>query len=134
MMWYDGKHLGFDALKGLTLTNIDGLKVGSDRVTFTAEDGRTFVMYHSQDCCESVDVNEIVGEPDWLVGTPIVEAYESTNSAEPKPSEYADSFTWTFYHLATQRGFVMIRWLGESNGYYSESVDFVETTPSNINA
>jgi hypothetical protein len=56
-------------------------------------------------------------------------AEESTSNEHPsdhKPSEYDESFTWTFYKFATRKGYVDVRWFGQSNGYYSESVTFVE--------
>lgn len=115
----------FKELLGKTLVEIIGAK-GDDRITFKDSEGKEYVMYHSQDCCESVSVDDINGEWSDLIGTPITMAEESTNSDEPKPSEYADSFTWTFYKLATVKGFVDIKWLGESNGYYSERVSFCE--------
>jgi len=99
------------------------IQLTDDEIVFTRTDGRVFRMYHSQDCCESVYIKEIVGDVADLVGTPILEAYEESNSPEDVGS---DSVTWTFYKIATVRGTVNISWYGESNGYYSESVDWME--------
>lgn len=132
-MSYDETDKPFAALMGETLTEVTGMKVGSDRVEFTAASGRTFVMYHSQDCCESVSIEDVAGNPDDLLNSPITMADESSSGDRPadvpEPEYAPESQTWTFYRFATVKGYVTLRWLGESNGYYSESVTFAETTP-----
>lgn len=111
-------------LLGKTLTHCVGRK-GEDEIRFVTTDGETYVLYHCQDCCESVVVEDICGELSDLVGSPITQAEEVGNEPDPgKPGEYTESWTWTFYRLSTMKGQVVIRWLGESNGYYSESVSF----------
>lgn len=123
----------FAELIGKTLTQIAGMEAKSDCIEFTCSDGSQYVMYHSQDCCEDVDIESVVGDVANLIGSPILVAEESTSEDDPDgyllPNDYRESFTWTFYKLATVKGWVDIRWLGESNGYYSESVDFARTAP-----
>jgi hypothetical protein len=108
-------------LLGKTLVKVIGKK-GDGEIQFVTTEGEKFYMYHQQDCCESVLVEDICGDMDDLVGSPIVQADEETNRDESL--DY--SMTWTFYRLATAKGQVVIRWLGTSNGFYSESVDFVK--------
>jgi hypothetical protein len=115
----------FNELVGKTLTNIE--KQGDNVLIFTCYDGTKYAMYHSQDCCESVSIDDICGDLDDLIGSPIIRATEDTSDQNPAgfTKDYQDdSFTWTFYNIATAKGHVTIRWYGESNGYYSESVNF----------
>ena len=113
----------FDALLGKTITKINKI---DDRLVFYTDDGYRYEMVHDQDCCENVYIEDVCGDLDDLVGSPITLAEESTNSENPKDPGYDESFTWTFYKLATVKGYVDIRWYGSSNGYYSESVSFYE--------
>ena len=101
-----------------------------DEIVFTTADDETYALTHIQDCCESVYVEDVIGDLNDLIGTPILMAQEVSNDGEeePKsPSDYVEeSYTWTFYKLATIHGYVTIRFYGSSNGYYSEGVDFVK--------
>lgn len=114
----------FNELAGKTLTDIDVIRDepgADDEIIFHCSDGTAFRMYHERDCCESVTIEDICGNIQLLVGKPISFAREATNSGD---TEDDDSFTYTFYHIANLNTYVTIRWYGESNGYYSESVTF----------
>ena len=112
---------------GATIVEITGAEKGSSLVHFKSKDGRGWEFYHDQDCCETVEVEDICGDISDLIGEPLVEAEVVTNSEDATGIEYPDSFTWTFYKFGTRKGHVTIRWLGESNGYYSEEVDVSKT-------
>ena len=111
------------AMIGRTFISVQN--VDNAELVFTASDGDVFRFYHNQECCEIVLIEDICGDLDDLVGSPVTQAEEvvSEQEAEPKPSDCSDSWLWTFYKFATVKGSVTVRWLGESNGYYSESVD-----------
>jgi hypothetical protein len=80
------------------------------------------MMYHQQDCCESVYIESIEGELPHLINAAIVMAEEVIDGGD-------EGETWTFYKFGTIKGYVTIRWVGSSNGYYSESVDWSEIDP-----
>lgn len=117
-------------LNGQTIT-----KVTHDNATMsvTLADGRAFHWYHDQDCCESVGIDSVKGDWSHLLDTPLISVEETIlhgeDPADLAPDRfdkdsYRDSFTWTTFVFTTAKGTVAVRWLGESNGYYSESVSF----------
>ena len=116
--------MNFEDLKGKTLTKVE--QIGDDRIRFEADDGKVYELFHYQDCCESVVVEDICGDLADLVGTPILLAEEATSDDPPEGSQVWDEEMWTFYKLRTIKGSVDIRWHGSSNGYYSVSVSFDE--------
>ena len=128
---YYGRIVDFSVLKGKTIKEIRGLEAGSEEVTFITTDGCIYKMYHQQECCESVSINDVVGYIGDILNTPIEIAEERT-SYRPIDGEYDTSYTWTFYSLATVKGYLDIRWYGTSNGYYSESVEIYERTPQDF--
>lgn len=93
-----------------------------DELWFEDENGVQYRFYHQQDCCESVTINDICGDLEDLVGATLIQAEEASHWEED--GKYGESSTWTFYRFATPKGSVTVKWLGSSNGYYSESVQF----------
>ncbi|WP_438451756.1 DUF7448 domain-containing protein, partial [Listeria monocytogenes] len=74
------RYPGFEALLGKTLVSVTGLEEGSDEVTFMAETGEVYSMYHQQDCCESVYIESVTGDVNDLIGTPILMAEEVSDT------------------------------------------------------
>lgn len=106
-----------DELVGQVITKITNNK--NEELLFELEDKRILRMFHWQDCCECVEIEDIVGNLADLIESPIIMAEEVLEEDE----DACESGTWTFYKFATKKGYVTIRWYGSSNGYYSESVD-----------
>lgn len=122
-------------LKGKTFHKIE---VIGNEIIFHSFDGPDVKMFHEQDCCEDVSIEDINGDLKDLVDKPLLMAETVSNddfekvyaeSESGKQAEEHGSYTWTFYKLATIKGYVDIRWYGESNGYYSEGVSVREAEP-----
>lgn len=118
------KPVDFSKLVGETISELDFFEEDSEEVFFHCKSGKSFRMAHHQDCCEVVFLYDIIGDSEDLIGHQILSAEMVVEDAL---EEYIyECGTWTFYKLATNKGYVCLRWLGESNGYYSEKVDFEE--------
>lgn len=119
-------------LKGLTFTDVrkEDSRDGNDAVVFTSKCGRKFVLTHSQNCCENVYIESIVGDLSDLENTELLQAEERTNEdPEQNRDGFDESQMWTFYSFATIKGYVDIRFHGSSNGYYGVGVSLYEIDP-----
>lgn len=123
MKYDDGTEAALKSMVGCVFTSV---KESKNKEDLDFHGTKNFSMYHDQDCCEHVYLEDISGDLEDLVGTPILEATVETNS-DGKPLPESDSeFTWTFYKFRTSKGYVTLRWYGSSNGYYSEEVTIKE--------
>ncbi len=120
-------HAKLEDLKGKVLVSVENND--DEELIFTTTDGEVYKLYHHQTCCERVTIEDICGDLEDLIGEPLLVAEEVVHEQDANPEgvpeqDYAHSFTWTFYKLDTRKGGITVRWYGESNGCYSESVDF----------
>ena len=108
--------------KTITATNVEH---GDSAYTFTLSDGSVVSFEHDQDCCEHVRVYAVNGDPKQLLNKQIAFAEEDNPSDHPSVEGVSgsDSHTITVFTLKAVDGSELeIVWLGESNGYYDESV------------
>ena len=120
MSYFNG-YVDVSDMLGQTISKINGMESGSNQIDIYTNEAH-YVFYHDQECCESVHLEDVIGDPNDLIGKPLLMA-EAVHNAECDKEMHGACEEWTFYKFATINGYVTLRWYGDSNGYYSTSVD-----------
>ena len=108
---------------------ITGYKINSDDeilLKLYTKD-KIIIFYHDQECCEEVWLETDPEEIKRIIGSPILQAEERTEECE-ELEEWWERNTYTFYTIRTLKDTLTLRFIGTSNGYYSEDVD-IEIMP-----
>lgn len=93
--------------------------IDNEKLLLYFTDGSSCQFYHYQDCCESVYIKDSdnLSLLEGITLTGIIKE-ETDNEASWGTS------TLTKLEFVSEKTVVRVTWLGESNGYYSENVDF----------
>lgn len=113
--WIYSESIPFNTLKGKIITKIVNR---DDRVEFYTNDGRFTLISFESWCGNDVRVWLENKSDDFsgVLNSPVLLAEETSDSA--------NGYSYTFYKLSTNKDSVTLRFCGESNGYYSEKMDF----------
>jgi hypothetical protein len=111
------KTIDFASLKGLVPKSVE---VTEWKITLHLDNEVNVTLGHSE-AMSSVSIESIVGDINDLVGEEILMAEESKKSTEGNVEDNNNAEFWTFYKLATRKGFIDIRFYGD--GYYADSAD-----------
>ncbi len=109
--------LSIDVLLGKTITHVQGLQVNSEEVILTTQCGNVYQMGHVQEGDEHISLYSLRGNLDDVLHTPIVSVEEDIDDDS---CDSPVSRTWTYYRIVTAKGAFSIRWLGISDGNYSD--------------
>lgn len=126
-VWRDGKKSSLNTLVGERIAYID-VDEGNYEILITTVSGDTIMIYHDQKCCETVSIESTEGDWYALKGKVVVETVHEESQAEVPPGlgSNLDSCTRSTLKLRVDDATVISRWIGVSNGFYSESVDIAE--------
>jgi len=99
--------MNINELIGKTLTKVEnnGLKI-----YFTCDNNVKYVILYEQRCCEDVHIDDISGDLQDLIGSPILIAEECSDTEVEGDISYSKVCTWSFCKIATIKGSVSIRW------------------------
>jgi hypothetical protein len=100
----------------------------AEALIFETVESEYYVFVHLFECCEDVYIEDIQGDLEDLVGGPLLLAQEYTSETfqGPDSHDHKGFEVWTFYHFATHKGRVTVRWFGSSNGWYSMKVSLLQ--------
>ena len=123
-------YANFFELKGKTITSIQGSNSDDSDTIITTSDGSSYTLTHIQDCCEHVRVYGTVGNIDDVLNAEVIAAEDTNPMDNPNAPDYKyyESATWSQFRIVTNKGTFEIWWLGESNGYYSETVSVIKNS------
>ena len=107
----------FEQIQGMTITAV--VYKETDESLLIHLNTHVLEMLHHQECCESVYLADVVGSFEDLIGYPLLEVSESIVDIATADM----SSTASYYNFKTVKASVQLRWVGESSGYYSETVD-----------
>lgn len=99
-------------------------KKQEDAIKFTFDNNDTAILEHDQECCENVELIDICGDLEDLIGSPLLVSEEISGGFESEPKKiesYQEEPYFTFYRFGTKKGYVTILFRGQSNGYYGVS-------------
>lgn len=108
-------------LKGQVIKTFD---IGDVSIGIELENGQKYSLYHEQDCCEYVRLIKSEGNIENIIGSEVTLAEEDSSEPDGYNEKYDDSHTWSKFTLKTVKGQFTAWFLGESNGYYNESMTF----------
>lgn len=137
MKFYRKENVDIDIsnLIGTTLLGYHIFDDDDEKLIMFYDDFYNYTFYHDQDCCENVFLegeNKLLeSEIKAILNSPIVlaEARTDTSNSE-RGNEYSETFT--FYTLRTHNDTLTLRFVGRSNGYYSERVDICASLRENL--
>lgn len=101
-----------------------------DAIYFELENDTLVIFKHNRECCEEVNIKDIVGNLRDLIGEPLLEAEVVINENEGTRSDRQQN---TFFKFTTCKANVNVSWFGTDNGYYSTTVSMRQVERSEVN-